>query len=158
GILPSSGWLVRPMLFATKEEIREYAEEHHIAFREDKSNLENNFQRNFIRNKVLPLLEEINPSMINSMYEGARIRHQIEEQFILFCSQLCTSLARIKNEGTEFIIEDLKKAGIKEAILLEFFQKFHFNQEDISNLLKAFDTTETKKFSAGEYDLIKDRS
>tara|TARA_X000000368_G_scaffold353936_1_gene295272 strand:+ start:13309 stop:14268 length:960 start_codon:yes stop_codon:yes gene_type:complete len=51
------GLLIRPLLEISKEEILNYLTENNIKFIEDESNKENEFDRNFLRNKVFPLLE-----------------------------------------------------------------------------------------------------
>jgi tRNA(Ile)-lysidine synthase len=55
--------IIRPLLSFSKNEILSYAQEKKIVWREDESNLTTDYQRNFIRHKVLPLLEELNPSI-----------------------------------------------------------------------------------------------
>ena len=49
--------IVRPLLHATKEEIRAYAREHKIPFREDATNASVSILRNRIRHKLIPLLQ-----------------------------------------------------------------------------------------------------
>jgi tRNA(Ile)-lysidine synthase len=53
--------LVRPLLHVSKKEIKEYAEEHSLAYCTDSSNQENTFLRNHIRNRILPECERVNP-------------------------------------------------------------------------------------------------
>jgi tRNA(Ile)-lysidine synthase len=50
--------LVRPLLDRSKEELRAFAEENRIAFREDATNAQLDFQRNRIRHELLPLLRK----------------------------------------------------------------------------------------------------
>ena len=49
--------IIRPLLHATKEEIRAYAAEHKIAFREDATNAATSILRNRLRHKLIPLIE-----------------------------------------------------------------------------------------------------
>ncbi|MEI6900992.1 MAG: tRNA lysidine(34) synthetase TilS, partial [Bacteroidota bacterium] len=60
GILPKKDKLIRPLLFASREEIVSFIKENRIEYREDKSNLESKYLRNRIRHQVLPVLKEIN--------------------------------------------------------------------------------------------------
>jgi tRNA(Ile)-lysidine synthase len=57
-IKPFSPPFARPLLHFSKEEIRRYAKENQIEFREDPSNQDQRFQRNRIRNELIPFLEE----------------------------------------------------------------------------------------------------
>lgn len=58
--------LRRPLIHVKKSEILSYARENHIPYREDSTNKDREFQRNFLRHEVLPKFSEINPE-----YQGA---------------------------------------------------------------------------------------
>ncbi|GEM_PF-31535 len=59
-------YVMRPMLYVERSEIEKYALEHGVRFCTDSTNLQNNYSRNKIRNQIMPLLKEINPSVISS--------------------------------------------------------------------------------------------
>jgi tRNA(Ile)-lysidine synthase len=59
GMKPSSGGIIRPLLFATRAAIEEYRSEFGVPYREDRSNAENKYTRNKIRHLVIPVLREI---------------------------------------------------------------------------------------------------
>jgi len=52
------GVLIRPLLTVLKEEILDYLAENNIQYIEDDSNINNEFDRNFLRNKIFPMLED----------------------------------------------------------------------------------------------------
>ena len=52
-----AGILVRPFLDISKKEILSYLKENKLNFIDDDSNKDNSFDRNFLRNKIFPLLE-----------------------------------------------------------------------------------------------------
>lgn len=56
-------YIVRPLVYITKDEIIEYVNDLDIPHAIDKTNLENNYTRNKYRNRILPLLKEINPDI-----------------------------------------------------------------------------------------------
>ncbi|WP_226390580.1 tRNA lysidine(34) synthetase TilS [Penaeicola halotolerans] len=62
GILEKRANLVRPLLSFSREEIEAYAAEQGIAWREDKSNQEVKYKRNYIRHELLPAIEKLNPN------------------------------------------------------------------------------------------------
>jgi tRNA(Ile)-lysidine synthase len=73
GILPKNAFVVRPMLFATRQEIENFAQENQIAYREDSSNASEKYQRNFIRHQIVPrLAEQINPHLVENFAETAQ--------------------------------------------------------------------------------------
>lgn len=61
GINRQYGRVVRPLLYATRKNILEYAVQNKIPYREDSSNRSTKYLRNKIRLGLLPLLREINP-------------------------------------------------------------------------------------------------
>ena len=56
----NSGTILRPLLGITKAEILEYLEKNGLEYKIDKTNFENDFTRNKIRNIILPNFSEIN--------------------------------------------------------------------------------------------------
>jgi tRNA(Ile)-lysidine synthase len=67
GIAAVNGRVVRPLLFATRKEITEYALANKIAYREDSSNRSTKYLRNKIRIGLVPRLREINPRFTEMM-------------------------------------------------------------------------------------------
>jgi len=72
--------LIRPLLFATRSEIQAYAKLNRLKYRTDSSNRKLHYKRNFIRNKILPLLQEsVNPGIIKTLNRTSDILSRIED-------------------------------------------------------------------------------
>ena len=85
GIAPKLGKIYRPMLDISRKEVEEYCKTHKLNANFDSSNNNNNYARNFIRNKVLPLLNKINPQVeksLNSLSILAFEEEQIIKEYI----------------------------------------------------------------------------
>ena len=67
GISTQVGRIVRPLMFASRKEILEYAVQNHIPFREDSSNRSTKYLRNKIRLGLIPRIREINPKFTELM-------------------------------------------------------------------------------------------
>ncbi len=81
GIRVQKGRWVRPLLFARRRELAQYAREQKIPFREDLSNWQANYLRNRIRHRILPRLEEeINPAASLHLARLAQIFQEWEEE------------------------------------------------------------------------------
>jgi len=63
GMLPKRGNIIRPLLFATKTDLEAYAKAQGLFWREDSSNSDVKYERNFLRHKVVPMLKELNPDL-----------------------------------------------------------------------------------------------
>ena len=72
GIPLKAGHYFRPLLSFSRAEIMEYAMENHLEWREDASNESMKYKRNFIRHKIVPLMEEINPSLLQTFQRTSR--------------------------------------------------------------------------------------
>ncbi len=82
GIPVANGKVIRPMQFTYRAEIEHFAIEHGILWGEDVSNASNKYQRNLIRNEVIPILKQINPALLDTFVD-TQVRllgaHQIVE-------------------------------------------------------------------------------
>ncbi|MFQ3182851.1 MAG: tRNA(Ile)-lysidine synthase, partial [Polaribacter sp.] len=66
GIPEINGNIVRPFLKFSREEVLCFAKENNISWREDQSNASTKYVRNKMRHQVLPVLKEINPSLLET--------------------------------------------------------------------------------------------
>ena len=66
GIPSQNGNIIRPMLPFSRKEIEKYANENDVKWREDSSNASDKYLRNKLRHDVIPILKELNPSLLSS--------------------------------------------------------------------------------------------
>jgi len=59
--------IIRPLLYNTREDIEEYCTENSLDYVTDSTNLSDDYTRNKIRHKVVPLLKEINPALFSAI-------------------------------------------------------------------------------------------
>lgn len=79
GIRLVAGYIRRPMLFATKSQILEYAEKEGLSWQEDASNQSDKYTRNRIRHEILPALEALQPNARRNIAKAALVMQQTEE-------------------------------------------------------------------------------
>jgi tRNA(Ile)-lysidine synthase len=73
------GGIIRPLGFATREEILSYAAERKLSFRSDSSNEEDHYTRNIIRHRLLPVIrKEINPSVASQLLRSAELFRDVD--------------------------------------------------------------------------------
>ena len=63
--------LIRPLLDCRREQIEQYAKLHQLEWIEDESNGDDSFDRNFLRNQVLPLIEQRWPQFNQAVSRSA---------------------------------------------------------------------------------------
>lgn len=79
GIPPVRGRIVRPLLRVTRQEIEEYLRENGLPHVEDASNADERYRRNRLRQRVLPVLRELNPALAHSLGDTAALLRQDED-------------------------------------------------------------------------------
>jgi tRNA(Ile)-lysidine synthase len=71
--------VVRPLLFAPRAEIEDYASAEGITHRDDSSNATDHYTRNLIRHRILPVVREhINPSVATTLHRSAELFRELE--------------------------------------------------------------------------------
>ncbi len=79
GIPPVRGNIIRPLLCLTRTEIEAYLRDKKAEFVTDSSNLTDDYARNKIRHRVMPVLREINPQMSEHFLNTSLICRENEE-------------------------------------------------------------------------------
>ncbi|MEO6883850.1 MAG: tRNA lysidine(34) synthetase TilS [Bacteroidia bacterium] len=158
GILPKKEKIIRPLLFATRDEIEVFAKNEKIKFREDSSNNSDKYVRNKIRHKIIPILKEINPAAENSIVESIEKIRDTELIFQKYIAQKRNELLQYKKEITTISIEKLRKENPLKTIVYELLKEFHFNSETISGIIFSFDSSSGKTFFSSTHRLLKDRN
>ncbi|MDR2938210.1 MAG: tRNA lysidine(34) synthetase TilS [Prevotellaceae bacterium] len=156
GISPLQNKLVRPLLFATREEIVRYATQHSIGHREDSSNSSTKYARNFIRHQILPEFAQLNPSFLQSMQQNmARIssaQQAIESVATEIKKRCCTEV-----DGNLHISISALPEAQREFWLYELLQDYNFSGDVVKNIAQSLDGISGKKFYSPTHALIKDR-
>ena len=157
GIPFNKNKILRPLINISKEEIEDYAVSNNISWRLDKSNNSNKYSRNKIRNEVIPLLKEINPSLGKSLNESLKriqkLSYDIKPRVDLFIQKFVDFKDDYINIKKDFI-DDIEKY---EILLFDFFQDYGFNYSQIENIIKSLKAKNQKKFISLNYELIIER-
>ncbi len=158
GIPEINNNIIRPLLSFSKNDILEYAKNSQLIWREDKSNSALYYQRNVVRHKIVPVIEEINPSYLNTFSDSSNQMHLLN--FFLE--------SKLKEAKSEWIIEekDLVRISISELrdkpeellIFWEYLKTLSFNFNQFQDMVKSLNSESGKVFYTDEYMCVKDRS
>ena len=86
------GMFIRPLLSFSREELREFLENCGGGYREDASNADQRFSRNFIRHQILPRLRELNPSVDGALCRLAESAAVEDDFWRVHVERLCEML------------------------------------------------------------------
>ena len=154
GIKPKNGNVVRPLLCVSREDIYAYIEKNGLEYVTDSSNSSDIYTRNFIRLKVIPLLEEINPSVkaslartANHLYDASLIyNHSIEEA------------RRVIIQSNRLSISALLSFPAPATILYEMLKPYGFSRTVCESIFTVLEKDSGKIFYSSTHRLLKDRS
>lgn len=113
GIPPRRGHLVRPFLTTTREEIGAYLRAQNVDWREDSSNADDTYARNYLRHRLLPAMEELNPRFLGGMERTIRLLRQ-DNDFLNAQAAQVAALARWAED--DLVIEARYIAELPAAI------------------------------------------
>ena len=157
GIEPRNGDIVRPVLCCTRSEIEQYAQKNKLEYITDSTNLANEYSRNKIRNLILPMMADINPSVKQSLAENIS---RFRGSWKIYSEKIAEIEAHItfNKENQTFVdIEKLKSQSDPKTILFEILQKYQFNSDVISNIFEGLDKSSGKRYYSDTHRLLKDR-
>jgi tRNA(Ile)-lysidine synthase len=157
GMLPRKDKLIRPLLCLSREELELYVQEHKIAFREDKSNKDNKYQRNKLRLDVLPLLQEINPRVIETIAENIERFRDIETIYDKGLEYYKKKLIEDRQGDLYIPLEKFKLYPAQRTLLFEIIRDYGFNEAQTDEILASLQGSETKQFFSPKHRIIKDR-
>lgn len=150
-----NGNIVRPLLPFTQNEILVYAAKNKLQWREDKSNSSIKYVRNKIRHKVIPILKELNPSLLETFYQtlnNLKASQQIVKDRI---QNVNDKVSTVHKTETHFDILKLKKLSDPKIYLYELLKNYGFTEwDDVTNLL---DAQSGKQVFSKTHRLVKDR-
>lgn len=154
GIKPKNGNVVRPLLCVSREDIYAYIENNGLEYVTDSSNSSDIYTRNFIRLKVIPLLEEINPSVkaslartANHLYDASLIyNHSIEEA------------RKVIIQNNRLSISALLSFPAPATILYEMLKPYGFSRTVCESIFTVLEKDSGKIFYSSTHRLLKDRS
>ncbi|MFS4483176.1 tRNA lysidine(34) synthetase TilS [Hyunsoonleella sp. 2307UL5-6] len=156
GIPEVNDKFVRPLLPFSSEDIGAFAKEQNIKWRDDSSNKSVKYLRNKLRHEVVPILKEINPSLLQSFQttlENLNDTADIVEESTN--AVLKRAIETMNEHYITFKISEFKKVNNPKAYMFEVFKSFGFTEwNDMVDLLDA----ETgKQVLSNTHRLIKNR-
>ena len=150
GFLPRSRYksltIIRPMINITKNDILAWLKDRAISYCTDASNAEDIFLRNRIRMQVLPLLRELNPNIVDTLYNASQAIAADYEFISLAAREAFLGLK--KRESGQQIYLDLE--GLKKLSQPLFNNVIRTAIEELQGHIRRLEVRHLKEV----YDLV----
>ena len=135
GIKSKNNRIVRPFLCVRRNEIINYLEQQNQSFVTDSSNLVNDVQRNKIRLDVMPLLQTINPLVVEHLNQTGEYVEEATAILNTTLEQMQDRVVLLKTEEQTIVdIERLEKEQSSSYLLWNILKNYGFNAAQIKQI------------------------
>jgi tRNA(Ile)-lysidine synthase len=158
GILPKQGNIVRPLLFAKKDDLKEFALAMNLQWVEDSSNESDKYARNYFRHQIIPLIEKIYPAAINNLAGNVNRFRDVEvlyQQSILIHKK---KLLEQKGNEIHIPILKIKKTRPLNTIIYEIIKEYEFSSAQVDEVINLMESESGKYIRSSSHRIIKNRN
>lgn len=156
GIRPVNGRVVRPMLNVSRADIVDYLRVLGQKFVTDSTNLQDEYVRNKIRHRLIPLMEELNPSVKEGLAATATRLRSVESIYTKVMNEAVSRV--VGEEGMVVRISDLMNEAEPRAVLFEALRPYGFVSQQVDDIYRALDSDSGRRFANKEWEILKDRN
>lgn len=155
GIPAVRGKIIRPLIELSASEVRKYCDDNGIKYRVDSTNLCNDYSRNFIRNKIIPLMLKVNDNFYGNIKTFTENISQDNDFINKYTDDIYPSV--VTDEGLKISALNEYHLSVKKRVLIRYFSEngltldfFHINS--VLRLLNVNSKTQIK----GNYFAVSD--
>ncbi|MFZ1304602.1 MAG: tRNA lysidine(34) synthetase TilS [Ferruginibacter sp.] len=158
GILPKQGNIIRPLIFAKKEALAEFALTNNLSFVEDSSNASDKYTRNYFRNQLIPDLQKVFPQVADNLLNNIERFREIEMLYQQSVDLHKKKLLEKKGKEIHIPVLKLLKTTPLHSVVYEIIKAYGFTAyqtEEVVALLKS----ETGKYiQSATHRILKNRN
>lgn len=156
-IQPRQGNIVRPLLFATREMLEQFAREQGLTWVEDSSNASDKYTRNYFRHQLIPLLSSVYPGVTAHLADNIQRFREIEVLYKQAVEQHKKKLLEKKGEEVHIPVEKLRRSQPLHTLVFEIIHPLGFSPQQVSSVVDLLDSGSGKYVLSSTHRILKDR-
>ncbi len=153
GIPEKNGFIARPLLGFNRAQLQGYALKHELRWVEDSSNQKDDYRRNQLRHQVVPLLENLNPSLTQTL-RLTLDRLQAAERFI---EQQLSDFKQQVHESLVIAFSPLASSAEPVFMLSETLKSYGFSYQQSKAIYENRLAQPGKRYYSHSHVLVLDR-
>ncbi|MCD8202643.1 MAG: tRNA lysidine(34) synthetase TilS, partial [Prevotella sp.] len=158
GIQAKNGYIVRPLLCVSRNDIEKELAAIGQDFVTDSTNLEDDVVRNKIRLDIIPLMRKINPSVNESIAKTAEHISEVARVFNTMIENEAKHAVTTDDNGIVSIsIDKLKDSISTESLLFHILKEYAFTPSQIQQINSSLNTEPGRVFLSSSHQLLIDR-
>lgn len=146
---PCNGMYIRPLLWASREQIKKFAIENGIQWREDSTNQDTIFLRNKIRHNLMPVYDGIKSDAREKILQSVEC---LASENQLYRELLKDKLSAI--ETVDGVLHSVEKRHFGLQLLFEWIRGFGFSYSQCESIYASLDGEPGREFYSNEYQLV----
>jgi tRNA(Ile)-lysidine synthase len=149
--------ILRPLLFADRESIYDFATQNGIAWVEDSSNTDVHYTRNRFRQVILPEIEKVFPNAASNVLQTAKHLNAVAG---IYRQEVDKQIAKLlENKGDYFAIpiNKLKLSPYPEAVIFEVCKRFGFGSAQVDAVKYLIEAPTGKFIHSESHRVLKNR-
>ena len=147
-------WIARPLLCVTRDEIISYLNSMGQEYVTDSTNLQDEYLRNKIRLTLIPMMQEINPSVKTNLFQTSTYLNEVAA---VYNKAIEEGKARVQSDAG-IHIEYMLAEPSPSALLFEILHPLGFNSAQIEEIMQSIVSQPGKQFiSSSGWRVIRDR-
>ncbi|RLD33392.1 MAG: tRNA lysidine(34) synthetase TilS [Bacteroidetes bacterium] len=150
--------IIRPLLFAGREDIEVYAKKHNISFRDDSSNKEEKYLRNKIRHRLAPVLSDLTDNYPDAVIDSLNNLREADTLLQLLLHEKFDGITRQKDDTLALSKAEFRKLQPADVWSYYLLRRFGFNRSTSDNVADAVVRGQSGKlFYSETHQLLVDR-
>ena len=154
GIAPKNGYVVRPLLQESRENILDYLQHLNQDYVTDSTNLQDEYMRNKIRLNLLPLMKELNPSVSESI---AATAERLADAALIYNKEREMAIQRVMKGEKVISISALLDETAPSSLLFELLHPYGFNPSQIKDIYQSLFGQSGRRFHSSQWEVLRDR-
>jgi tRNA(Ile)-lysidine synthase len=146
---PCNGMYIRPLLWASREQIKKFAIENGIQWREDSTNQDTVFLRNKIRHNLMPVYDGIKSDAREKILQSVEC---LASENQLYRELLKDKLSAI--ETVDGVLHSVEKRHFGLQLLFEWIRDFGFSYSQCESIYASLDGEPGREFYSNDYQLV----
>lgn len=157
GILPRQNHVVRPLLFATKEQIIAFCSQQQLLYREDSSNSSDKYTRNYFRNQLIPGIEKVFPQVRENLLHNAVRFRGINAIYNAAIEKMKQKLMLRKGNEWHLPVIRLTQTESVDTVLYEIIKGFGFTAHQTEAVKKLLYSESGKYVESASHRIFRNR-
>ena len=158
GMLPRQGSIVRPLLFATRMQLQQFAGDQQLSWMEDSSNLTDKYTRNYFRHQFIPLVQDRMPEAMHNLAGNIGRFREIEMIYRRAIGQVKHKLYEYSQSEIYIPVLKLKNLEPLNTFVYEVISDFGFSAQQTGAAIALLDSPSGKYIRSATHRILKDRN